>query len=151
MAPDRKCGSAAARKSGGKGGSEVPEKVKTERMEDPARRAFPCFSDFSPKILKDDLQTVFKDIASGSPEASLLKTWTARYMATRKDAKSYKSAKNIKHTLTGLGLLDGETLSLSPVGRAIADASTPEGAREIFLRYVLQEKEGFSLIEALER
>jgi hypothetical protein len=129
----------------------VSEEAMTYGMEADAKKAFPCFSDFSREILKRDLQAVFKDIAAGTPELGLLKAWTARYMATRKDAGTFKSARNIKHTLTGLELLDGNTLKLSPVGLEIANAETPELARAIFLKYVLQEKEGFSLIEALER
>src|SRR5690348_301368 len=113
------------------------------RRSGPGKVEFPCFSDFSPELLAKDVQRVFKDISSGGDPNNWIKVWTERYFATRSDSKTTrKSAKNIKITLSGLGLLSGDPPRLSTVGEQIASAQSPAESLRLFLRHVLVERHG---------
>lgn len=108
----------------------------------------PSFNDFSPVILKSDLQSCLQIVkSSGGDDKVVVKAWADMYF---KGVENKRSSTNIPASLRSLGLTTGtRPLELSDVGEHILAAATKMAALKEFCAHLLRKKNAKLLIEAL--
>lgn len=109
------------------------------------KRRLPSFNDFSPGLFPDIREPL---IAVARNHGNRDKIVSA-ISALKKWPVSNKRAKNVVITLRNTGLFNGDEASLTPLGQAIADASSPLEAARLFCKHILENMNGRVLVDAV--
>lgn len=112
----------------------------------------PSFNDFSPGILEKafgepDLRRALAPVvAHQGDRTTTVDIWASEIF---EGAKNKRSSTNIPATLHSTGLLETDSWKLTEVGQEVLNAESSKRAAEVFAAFVLSEKNGIVLIDAI--
>lgn len=110
------------------------------------------FNDFSPSILNEDLRVCLRAIAergadSGGSDAEVIAAWETLFFPLN---PAKRASTNIPATLSSTGLSTGtRPIRLSAFGENVLGAPTPQDAARIFCAGLIENKNGWLVIDAL--
>ena len=106
-------------------------------------KRIPSFNDFSPYIIKD-IRVPLRIVTSKSPNwDAIVAEWDRLFFQS---ADNKRASTNIPATLTNLGLLTRTPPRLSSAGVAIAGAPSALEAARLFIKHIVENLNGMSII-----